>query len=180
MLRRDQRQGDEACGRPRMEANLRPSGRTGAPAGVEARRRPVAAVGRVHTGEQTEATLSDDLIRDLFDLTPAIRYVALARGREVVMRERPGLAAPSSSESDRYEELLVNPTLIELARRRGEIDCGGLRHLVVGYGRFHQLVVPTRDGHASVAFELEADPLASLPAVRDLLAAHGLAGERAD
>lgn len=89
----------------------------------------------------------------------------------------PGLAAASSSESDRYEEIIVNPTLIALARSRGEIDCGGLSFIVVGYGNFHQLVLPTRTGHASIAFELDADPLETLPAIRCVLAAHGLLSE---
>lgn len=57
----------------------------------------------------------------LFDLTPAIRYVAFGSGQEVVMREREGLGGASSSDSDRYEELLVNPTLLTLARQRGEM-----------------------------------------------------------
>lgn len=51
--------------------------------------------------------------------------MARGRGQDVELRERPDLADASSSESDRYEELLVNPTLITLARQRGEIDCGG-------------------------------------------------------
>ena len=42
----------------------------------------------------------------------------------------------------RYEELLVNPTLLELTRQRGNIDCGGLEYLVIRYGNFFQLVLP--------------------------------------
>ena len=49
----------------------------------------------------------DEAIDALFDLTPAIRYVACGSGQEVVMREREGLGGASSSDSDRYEELLV-------------------------------------------------------------------------
>src|ERR671919_1630049 len=99
------------------------------------------------------------LIDELFALTDEIRYVGVARGQEVETRERPGLESASSGESDRYEELLVNPTLLTLARQRGEIDCGGLRFIVVGYGNFHQLVVPFGDGHVSPAFELDPDPV---------------------
>ena len=40
----------------------------------------------------------------------------------------------SGLESDRYEELLVNPTLLTLATQRGNIDCGGLKYLIVRYG----------------------------------------------
>jgi hypothetical protein len=116
------------------------------------------------SGGQTES-----LIAALFSITPEIRYVAIARGQDVELRERPGLEAASSSESDRYEELLVNPTLITLARQRGEIDCGGLRFLVVGYGNFHQLVIPTAWGHVSIAFELAADPMRWLEKVTEVL-----------
>jgi hypothetical protein len=103
--------------------------------------------------------MSDALIARLFDVSQAVRYVAVRRGRDIVMQQREGLTNASSSESDRYEELLVNPTLLTLARERGEIDCGGLRFLLVGYGHFHQLVIPTDDGHVSIAFELASDPL---------------------
>ena len=65
----------------------------------------------------------------IFDLSPAVRYVAFAHGQDVRLRERPGLSAASSGDSDRYEELLVNPALITLARQRGDIDCGGLDYL---------------------------------------------------
>ena len=45
----------------------------------------------------------------LFTLSPLVRYVALLRGQELQLRERPGLSDASASETDRYEELLVNP-----------------------------------------------------------------------
>lgn len=115
----------------------------------------------------------DDLFDDVFALTPAIRYVALGRGQQVEMRTRPDLSDASSSESDRYEELLVNPTLLTLARQRGELDCGGLRYVVIGYGHFHQLVVPLDDGgHVSVAFERDATPADHLPSLLETLARH--------
>jgi hypothetical protein len=79
----------------------------------------------------------DELTETVFAASNAVRYVALGRGQDVELRERPGLSDTSSSESDRYEELLVNPTLVTLARQRGEIDCGGLDYLVVAYGRDH-------------------------------------------
>jgi hypothetical protein len=116
----------------------------------------------------------DQVIAALFELTPAVRYVAFAQGQSTVLREREGLAGASSGESDRYEELLVNPTLLTLARQRGDIDCGGLRFLVVGYGNFHQLVIPLAEGHASIAFELDSDPLDHLSAVLSTLASHGI------
>lgn len=110
-----------------------------------------------------------DLVEALFATGPEVRYVAVARGQDVVLREREGVASASSSESDRYEELLVNPALLTLARQRGEIDCGGLQYLVVRYGNFFQLVIPHAGGHVSVAVEPSADPIAVARAVRRVL-----------
>jgi hypothetical protein len=56
-----------------------------------------------------------------------------------------------------FEELLVNPTLLTLARQRGELDCGGLLHVIVAYGNFNQVVVPAPWGHVSVCVERDAD-----------------------
>jgi hypothetical protein len=73
----------------------------------------------------------ETIVSRIFALGAHVRYVAVAEGQDVAMCEREGLGGASSSDSDRYEELLVNPTLIGLARQRGEIDCGGLDYLVV-------------------------------------------------
>jgi hypothetical protein len=102
----------------------------------------------------------------VFAVSPAIRYVAVGRGQDVQLRERPDLADASSSESDRYEELLVNPTLITLARQRGEIDCGGLDYLIVAYGNFFQLVLPVEGGHVSVAIERSQSPTELVEPIR--------------
>jgi hypothetical protein len=110
-----------------------------------------------------------DLIEALFSIGPEVRYVAVAQGANIALRERAGLNSASSSESDRYEELLVNPTLLELARRRGDIDCGGLEYLVVRYGNFFQIVMARGDGHVSVAVEPTTDPIAVAAAVRAVL-----------
>lgn len=104
---------------------------------------------------------AETIIDRLLDLGTHVRYAAVGEGQDVVMRQRDGLAAASSSESDRYEELLVNPALIELARQRGEIDCGGLGYLIVRYGKFFQVVVPHGAGHISVAVEPDRDPIAT-------------------
>jgi hypothetical protein len=107
--------------------------------------------------------MSDDAVADqIFAIGPEIRYVAFGRGQHVVRRERSGLIDASTGESDRYEELLVNPTLLKLAGQRGDIDCGGLRYLVVAYGNFWQVVIPAgHAGHVSVAVESDADPIAA-------------------
>src|SRR5262249_40914864 len=114
-----------------------------------------------------------DLHKDVFAISPDIRYVAVADGQQVQMRSRPDLLNASSSDSDRYEELLVNPTLLTLATQRGNIDCGGLRYLIIGYGAFHQLVIPRPPGHASLALGLGANPPHYPPAILALMAHHG-------
>ena len=91
------------------------------------------------------------------DLSSAVRHVAVSDDRsEPEIRERNPRPDSSSSESDRYEELLVNPTLLTLAGRRGDIDCGGLDYLPVRYGSFFQFVVPTPSGHISVCLNPDA------------------------
>jgi hypothetical protein len=112
----------------------------------------------------------EELTRAIFDLGPFVRYVAFGEGQEVSTQVRGGLQAASDSTSDRFEELLVNPTLLTLTRQRGELDCGGLRFVVVGYGNFNQLVMPTRAGHVSVALEKDADVLSVAAEVEGLLA----------
>ena len=94
----------------------------------------------------------DLLLDTLFHLTQEIRYVAVYSAGQLFMQQRPDLLHASASDSDRYEELLVNPTLLTLTRQRGEIDCGGLVYLIIRYGYFFQLVIPLKKGHISMAF----------------------------
>jgi hypothetical protein len=109
------------------------------------------------------------VIDAIFAVSPAIRYVAVGRGQDVELRQRTDLADASSGESDRYEELLVNPTLITLARQRGEIDCGGLDYLVIAYGNFFQLVLPHDGGHVSVAVERSQSPTELVDRIREAI-----------
>src|SRR5271170_3475418 len=81
-----------------------------------------------------------------------VRYVALYRGGKLASRQRSALPAASASESDRYEELFVNPVLLTLVRQRGNLDCGGAWFVLVRYGNFYQLVIDLSDGHVSVCF----------------------------
>ncbi len=104
---------------------------------------------------------------ELFEVAPAIRYVALYVGGELVSAQRPGIVGASASESDRYEELLVNPTLLRLVTQRGNIDCGGARYVLVRYGHFFELVIPLGDGHLSVGLEPDALALPLVDAVLD-------------
>jgi len=114
------------------------------------------------------------LIDRVMTLGAAVRYAALAHGADITTRLRPDLregdGVTSSGESDRYEELLGNPAILLLTTRRGEIDCGGLDHIIVGYGNFHQLIVPIEDGHLSVAIERNAEPRAFIAPVHRLIA----------
>jgi hypothetical protein len=103
-----------------------------------------------------------------------VRYVALKLGDDLWLQQRSDLSDASSSVSDRYEELLVNPTLLALTAARGKIDCGGLEFVLVRYGNFFQLVYPVRDGHISVAISSTADPLALVKPIRELLYINGL------
>jgi hypothetical protein len=63
---------------------------------------------------------------EVFAISPDVRYVAVAHGRQVDARSRPGPQHASGNESDRYEKLSANPALLVLATQRGNIDCGGL------------------------------------------------------
>lgn len=109
-------------------------------------------------------------MEQVFALSPAVRYVALYRNGELASRQRDGAGGASSSESDRYEELLVNPTLLTLVKQRGNIDCGGAHFVVVRYGNFYQLVIDLPDGHVSVCFELGSNPLDYADEIRSLCA----------
>ena len=103
----------------------------------------------------TGATAMRIEAESILALSPEIRYVATYLHGEHRSVQRADLADASSSESDRYEELIVNPTLLTLVTQRGNIDCGGARCVLVRYGNFNQLVVPVEGGHVSVAIEVQ-------------------------
>ena len=108
----------------------------------------------------------------VFSVSPDVRYVACYQQGRLESRQRAGIAGASAGESDKYEELIVNPTLITLLRQRGDIDCGGLSFVLIRYGHFVEFVQPLSDGHLSVGIEASADAAAiaarirALPAVR--------------
>lgn len=101
----------------------------------------------------------DPMMQRLFDLSQDIRYVAIYRNGRLDSSERSGISAASASESDKYEELLVNPTLLKLVTQRGNIDCGGCRFVLIRYGKFFQYVASILGGHISVSIEPHADLL---------------------
>ncbi|MBM4461214.1 MAG: hypothetical protein FJ011_26240 [Chloroflexi bacterium] len=93
------------------------------------------------------------LIEDIFAISNDIRYVAVYRDGQLTSTERPGLDNASASESDKYEELIVNPAILTLATQRGNIDCGGCRFILIRYGNFFQYIAPIRGGHISVGIQ---------------------------
>lgn len=99
----------------------------------------------------------ENIIASLFSAFPEIRYVALYIADELVYKQREKTSDTSSGETDKYEELLVNPALLKLAGQRGNIDCGGLNYLIVGYGNFYQIVRSIPNGHISICVELHSD-----------------------
>ena len=101
----------------------------------------------------------DRLIEEVFNVSDRIRYIAIYDGNVLTMKERSGVKDGSSGESDKYEELLVNPTLIKLASQRGAIDCGGLEYFVIRYGKFYVLLTPFKDGHVNFGMELDVNPI---------------------
>ena len=107
----------------------------------------------------TSNAILDKQLDSFFALTNDIRYVALYRNQQLAFRQKDGISDNSLLESDKYEELLVNPSLITIARQRGNIDCGGMNYLIVRYGSFYQLVMPISDGHVSICFQLSANPI---------------------
>lgn len=110
-------------------------------------------------------------IQRILAISPEVRYVALYQRGTLTTASRPDLSGASSAESDKYEELLVNPTLLTLVRQRGNIDCGGLEYVVIRYGNFFEVVAPIDQGHASVGLEASSDPLRLVPKILAAVAA---------
>jgi len=104
----------------------------------------------------------DQIIDDLLNSYKEIRYVAIYHNYYLSSKQRENVSGNSSAGTDRYEELLVNPVLLTAARQRGNIDCGGLRFIIIAYGNFYQLIKETLLGHISICLEKQAD-LAQLP-----------------
>ena len=104
----------------------------------------------------------EKIIASLFNEFSEIRYVALYINDHLVYKQKEETSGSSSAETDKYEELLINPTLLKLASQRGNIDCGGLNHLIVEYGNSHQIVKSVPAGHISICLQQESD-LNNLP-----------------
>jgi len=104
----------------------------------------------------------NEIINELFNFFADIRYVAFYANNELTYKQKQQTADSSSRDTDKYEELLVNPGLLTIARQRGNLDCGGLRFLIVGYGNFYQLVKEIKGGHISICLDKSVD-LTNIP-----------------
>jgi len=98
-------------------------------------------------------TIIDDLLKSFED----VRYVAIYKNNNLTFKQRPNTTDSSSADTDKYEELLVNPVLLTTARQRGNIDCGGLRFLIIAYGNFFQLIKEINGGHISLCLSKNVD-----------------------
>jgi hypothetical protein len=98
--------------------------------------------------------------------SPHVRHVAAYLDGVLEVRSRDGVP---ERESDRYEELIVNPTLLTLLRQRGDIDCGGCHHVVVAYGTFFAFVYPMAGGHVTIGFEPGTPLDAEIPRMVELI-----------
>ena len=110
----------------------------------------------------------EPLKEKIFAVSHKIRYVAIYANDTLISSERPGIENTSSSESDKYEELIVNPTLLKLVTQRGNIDCGGAEYVIIRYGSFYEFVMPIQNGHISVGIELNSDLMKIVAAIQSL------------
>ncbi len=92
----------------------------------------------------------------LLPLDPLIRYVAVNQhGRITEMTQR--VPSHNPPETDYLEELAVNPAVLGLVQRRGNLDLGGAPWVLIRYGLQYQLLLPYKEGHVSVGLEFEAE-----------------------
>lgn len=124
------------------------------------------------TYDQPGSERADQLLTELFALG-GIGYVALCSGQEVLLRTAPGMVSTTTEETNFYEELLVNPTLLKLASQRANMDCEGLRYIAIGYGKFIQLIMLMKDGHVSLGISRKANTGELAARVQALLQEHG-------
>ena len=125
------------------------------------------------TYEQAGTERANRLVAELFELG-GIGYVALNVGQDVLLRSAPGMQSTTTEETNFYEELLVNPTLLKLASQRANLDCEGLRYVAIGYGRFIQLILLMKDGHVSLGVSRKTNPGELAARVQAVLEKHEL------
>ena len=128
------------------------------------------------TYDQPASYRAERLIDGIFALG-GIGYVALCSGQEVVLRAAPGLVSTTTEETNFYEELLVNPTLLKLASQRANLDCEGLRYIAIGYGKFVQVIMLMKEGHVSMGVSRKTNTGELAAHVQSLLEEQGQAWE---
>lgn len=99
----------------------------------------------------------NNIIDSLFKSFDKVRYAAIYKENDLLFKQRRGLDNDSAAETDKFEELLVNPALLTIAKQRGDIDCGGLNFIIIGYGNFYQLIKNVKGGHISICLAQDSD-----------------------
>ena len=101
---------------------------------------------------------------------PDIRYVAVnQRGTIFEMEQFDPSHNPAST--DQMEELIVNPTVLEITKRRGNLDLDGVQFVMIKYGLQYQAIFDFQDGHVSVGIDLDKDPFHIAEEVKNTLLA---------
>ena len=108
------------------------------------------------------------MIDKIFQISNDVRYVAIYRDGKLQTQTKDDTEGASSSESDKYEELIANPVMLKAASQRGNIDCGGLDFLLIRYGNFFQFILPVSWGHVSVCIDKDAEPIVIGNKVKEL------------
>jgi hypothetical protein len=104
--------------------------------------------------------MSGRIARRLFAADPNVRYVAVnERGRITEMEQRKEWTTLNPTETDRMEELIVNPIVLEAVVRRGNLDLNGVRSVIIRYGLLDEVLLPTPSGHVSIGVQQGADPV---------------------
>lgn len=125
----------------------------------------------MHTTINTTITSEKirEIIKQIFTIDEAIRYVAILLENGLFTEQKNNIQDTSSSDSDKYEELFVNPALLKLTTQRGNLDCGGLNYLLIKYGHFYQWVAPFYTGHLSICIEKNSDPLILIHKISEMI-----------
>jgi hypothetical protein len=101
--------------------------------------------------------ISQTLAKLLSEGEPKIRYVAVNQNGVITEMEQFHTTF-NPSDTDRMEELVVNPVILEAASRRGNLDLDGVRYVLIRYGLQYQVIIPYRQGHVSIGINLGDDP----------------------
>jgi hypothetical protein len=111
----------------------------------------------------------DVLIENIFKISDSIRYICLYVDEVLTIEKREGIQDASLADSDKYEELFVNPAILKLAGQRGRLDCGGLNYVVIRYGNFYQLIRDYKNGHLSICIDKKQNPIGIAGKIEELL-----------